>query len=157
MGADISPWQVVSIHAPREGCDRSELAYPLGRASFNSRTPGGVRLGQCFPCRQSVQVSIHAPREGCDIQHISGGGRKVCFNSRTPGGVRLLTLLSADTTAVFQFTHPGRGATSQVGRLLPEFRVSIHAPREGCDEDLFLLSLRDLSFNSRTPGGVRLP
>ena len=36
---------VVSIHAPQEGCDNTDLeeyAAPLG---FNSRTPGGVRLG----------------------------------------------------------------------------------------------------------------
>ena len=34
---------------------------------------------------------------------------------------------------VFQFTHPGRGATasSDLARVLSD--VSIHAPREGCD------------------------
>ena len=56
----------------------------------------------------------------------------------------------------FQFTHPGRGATQ--GREIPYqgYQVSIHAPREGCDELLLLHSIvRQLSFNSRTPGGVR--
>ena len=34
---------------------------------------------------------------------------------------------------MFQFTHPGRGATD--GTYLPSdlTDVSIHAPREGCD------------------------
>ena len=57
------------------------------------------------------KVSIHAPREGCDTRH----------GTSKPGD------------RVFQFTHPGRGATA----LCVDYRlsddVSIHAPREGCD------------------------
>ena len=34
---------------------------------------------------------------------------------------------------LFQFTHPGRGATSTSKDLHEHYRVSIHAPREGCD------------------------
>ena len=34
---------------------------------------------------------------------------------------------------MFQFTHPGRGATLKTGYSLYEVCVSIHAPREGCD------------------------
>ena len=33
--------------------------------------------------------------------------------------------------------------------------VSIHAPREGCDEKIVCLLYSPISFNSRTPGGVR--
>ena len=33
----------------------------------------------------------------------------------------------------FQFTHPVRGATRRLQRAAPCARVSIHAPREGCD------------------------
>ena len=33
----------------------------------------------------------------------------------------------------FQFTHPGRGATESNGLSPHDVRVSIHAPREGCD------------------------
>ena len=56
-------------------------------------------------------VSIHAPREGCDylVSQI------------------LLSLL------LFQFTHPGRGATQAEHTDSRALRVSIHAPREGCD------------------------
>ena len=80
---------------------------------------------------------------------------------------------------MFQFTHPGRGATASYKKCNSFDLVSIHAPREGCDDaevapskrrSLFqfthpgrgatnvgLVSLRrDLGFNSRTPGGVRL-
>ena len=57
---------IVSIHAPRGGCDLTREAYHL-----------------------MIDVSIHAPRGGCDakrvfhsLKHLSG------FNSRTPRGVR---------------------------------------------------------------------
>ena len=33
--------------------------------------------------------------------------------------------------------------------------VSIHAPREGCDNIYMRLRASEISFNSRTPGGVR--
>ena len=57
---------------------------------------------------------------------------------------------------VFQFTHPGRGATDKERILNRLQRVSIHAPREGCDSSGHDLGNINLSFNSRTPGGVRL-
>ena len=146
----------VSIHAPREGCDantsssvRSEGMFQFthpGRGatasvyscfkechSFNSRTPGGVRLHglskvqayqlfqfthpgrgatrRLFGCNTYVIVSIHAPREGCDYR----------FNP-----FRLLAYQ-------FQFTHPGRVATRTQPHIDIEVRVSIHAPREGFD------------------------
>ena len=33
----------------------------------------------------------------------------------------------------FQFTHPGKGATKREERALRKYEVSIHAPWEGCD------------------------
>ena len=88
-----SKWRngfVVSIHAPRVGCDTLDEVAELNLNSFNSRTPRGVRLPrQMLPVLQvhrfnsrtprgvrrimgMVQVlrqgvSIHAPRVGCDI------------------------------------------------------------------------------------------
>ena len=71
-----------------------------------------MRLISLLTLDDEFEVSIHAPREGCDdypqqctIPHI-----------------------------VFQFTHPGRGATLVIA----------------------LSSELIESFNSRTPGGVRL-
>ena len=45
----------------------------------------------------------------------------------------------------------GRGVGTQQGKEI----VSIHAPREGCDSGGHDLGNINLSFNSRTPGGVR--
>ena len=38
----------------------------------------------------------------------------------------------------FQFTHPGRGATDSIFSVRFDGTVSIHAPREGCDLKLDL-------------------
>ena len=57
---------VVSIHAPREGCDIAKLILILSGFSFNSRTPGGVRHRMPTYKAMHTLVSIHAPREGCD-------------------------------------------------------------------------------------------
>ena len=78
------------------------------------------------------------------------------FNSRTPGGVRLLRVCLRTTNVSFQFTHPGRGATAGARAQRDRPRVSIHAPREGCDTTQGNTLCLTKRFNSRTPGGVRL-
>ena len=42
-------------------------------------------------------------------------------------------------------------------RVVEGVAVSIHAPREGCDSICLSKIFLHLSFNSRTPGGVRRP
>ena len=79
------------------------------------------------------------------------------FNSRTPGGVRLSLTPRNVTELAFQFTHPGRGATRERKLISGGEVVSIHAPREGCDANRQDQTTKPKSFNSRTPGGVRLP
>ena len=50
------------------------MSWLVGERSFNSRTPGGVRLLGYFGQKSANAVSIHAPREGCDPQ-----GRKIPY------------------------------------------------------------------------------
>ena len=51
---------------------------------------------------------------------------------------------------VFQSTHPVRGATPEAERPVLADRISIHAPREGCDKpDLSVL--KDMQFQSTHP------
>ena len=125
--------RLVSIHAPREGCDNNLIMRRTHSVSFNSRTPGGVRLHLAYEDNDLTYVSIHAPREGCD-------GKDGLNNYQL---------------AVFQFTHPGRGATRPAIDLTIWLNVSIHAPREGCDVLMSLSQRMSRRFNSRTPGGVR--
>ena len=103
----------------------------------------------------------------------------ISFNSRTLGRVRRSASCSGFGFLMFQFTHPGKGATRRcvvrrfqiyrfnsrtLGRVRHDYflpaigklDVSIHAPWEGCD----ILQLSSVaarhSFNSRTLGRVRL-
>ncbi len=128
------PHLLVSIHAPRAGCDNCLIIRHIDLASFNSRTPCGVRLPGTstmalplefqftHPVRGAtanralqhryIVVSIHAPRAGCDQQTSARWGSP--------------------------------------------FRVSIHAPRAGCDTYKTVSLRLSERFNSRTPCGVRL-
>ena len=80
--------RMVSIHAPREGCDRFVLRAHSPVARFNSRTPGGVR----HESLDGVFIVLHSfnSRTPGGVRHFprSQMARLKSFNSRTPGGVR---------------------------------------------------------------------
>ena len=57
---------------------------------------------------------------------------------------------------MFQSTHPGWGATYFNSQVSDDVKVSIHAPRVGCDSVWSVAPCVYSSFNPRTPGGVRL-
>ena len=146
-------------------------------SSFNSRTLGRVR--QEYPQLQlfAIGVSIHAPWEGCDVRPACPSRQRARFNSRTLGRVRHAHTAEAREYSQFQFTHPGKGATTSQSHRLDSVSVSIHAPWEGCDGAcvcilvLFVVSIHApwegcdhiegacastaLGFNSRTLGRVR--
>ena len=104
--------QRVSIHAPREGCDHKLVCTLCTVKTFQFTHPGrgATLLGGVFG--YFGQVSIHAPREGCDAKFAGMDPCINSFNSRTPGGVRRKRTLQMLMLYVFQFTHPGRGATA---------------------------------------------
>ena len=87
------------------------------------------------------------------LARMSSGN--ACFNSRTPCGVRLWYCIMWARGGRFQFTHPVRGATYVPYRLLIPNYVSIHAPRAGCDCQVWISIFSLVRFNSRTPCGVR--
>ena len=133
------------------------MAISWSSTSFNSRTPGGVRQTMLNQIWLEGDVSIHAPREGCDLSGLGVLVSRRRFNSRTPGGVRLERSPYTSYKILFQFTHPGRGATYPACLGDWSCLVSIHAPREGCDSSRSWRALSTSCFNSRTPGGVRPP
>ena len=130
-----SVFKVISIHAPRVGCDLIRVAanakesifqstHPGWGATilfyllltsllnFNPRTPGGVRPHLRAVGTKSSLISIHAPRVGCDSLSFNVIDVDNDFNPRTPGGVRPSnTFAHLRATSIFQSTHPGRGAT----------------------------------------------
>ena len=140
---------------PGRGATYRHSAGSTLTACFNSRTPGGVRLSRLTDPSLSPAVSIHAPREGCDSKNTASRVQsRVSIHAPREG----CDGIGEDTFAAiegFQFTHPGRGATLIIGEIHQVSVVSIHAPREGCDETMPKSRSLAVSFNSRTPGGVR--
>ena len=146
---------MISIHAPRERCDRARRDRWAAISNFNPRTPREVRPQQqkiilelwhisihaprercdCRPWAQSCQkqISIHAPRERCDVSSLLLRRSLENFNPRTPREVRLNGLKNDSGTSLFQSTHPARGATSPDVLAHVMKNISIHAPRERCD------------------------
>ena len=127
--------QIISIHAPREGCDaghphadegeflyfnprtprgvrRSTVPPPLLYSNFNPRTPRGVRRAFDRGRFRAGGISIHAPREGCDAPTASERRTTWTFQSTHPARGATFGLAVADQVAQqFQSTHPARGAT----------------------------------------------
>ena len=65
------------------------------------------------PCARICRagVSIHAPREGCDVRNgLWTWSRSVSIHAPREG-CDLMRPISVVRLIVFQFTHPGRGAT----------------------------------------------
>ena len=125
---------LVSIHAPREGCDLMRVSkISISSIRFNSRTPGGVRhlYEQLRSTEREFQFT-HPGRGATSASDVSTASR-ASFNSRTPGGVRQYQSAKTNHRGKFQFTHPGRGATMYPPTAVATTEVSIHAPREGCD------------------------
>ena len=79
------------------------------------------------------------------------------FNSRTLGRVRHPPGAIVSSVGVFQFTHPGKGATTYVSILISWDYVSIHAPWEGCDFSLMQFYLDDEGFQFTHPGKGATP
>ena len=150
---------MISIHAPREGCDgrtETETAHER-QGAFQSTHPARGATRRRRAPREEEGISIHAPREGCDYFYVWSWSyvdisihapREGCdwitsapatkefdnFNPRTPRGVRQFHQPSYSATGGFQSTHPARGATSTSNSSRARIAISIHAPREGCDD-----------------------
>ena len=111
-GVLIPRLRLVSIHAPREGCDvRFHFLVWVGER-FNSRTPGGVRRVRDQGQRRLRRFNSRTPG-GVRRDRLLEEVVLRSFNSRTPGGVRHWLANVALLVVVFQFTHPGRGATQR--------------------------------------------
>ena len=80
-------------------------------------------------------ISIHAPREGCDDARDSGALEQDAFQSTHPvRGATRKPLSRGKSRSRFQSTHPVRGATTFQDNRWTSRNISIHAPREGCDQ-----------------------
>ena len=119
---------LISIHAPREGCDSTTHGSPPTGLDFNPRTPRGVRL--------LLGLSLTRPQN---------------FNPRTPRGVRPNRLPLCSACRHFNPRTPRgvrrtRSPSRQTGTA-----ISIHAPREGCDRARSVTKAGRVGFQSTHP------
>ena len=124
---------MISIHAPGVGCD----AVPRELRSHH-------------------EISIHAPRVGCDVKELIGEGKSVISIHAPRVGCDLMRELESYADKEFQSTHPVWGATRTrscrygcswhfnprtpcgvrrkwIKTPDASSKISIHAPRVGCD------------------------
>ncbi len=124
---------------------------------FNPRTPRGVRriFTAIRPSGRSFQ-STH-PARGATVAKSSKPGERKNFNPRTPRGVRLIEIGLAVLPENFNPRTPRgvrRGGTDLSGGA---HRISIHAPREGCDFFLCCPKKDNLKFQSTHPARGATP
>ena len=118
------------------GVRRGAISWPtISTGDFNPHTPCGMRQrryhgGAVYSLFQSAHPAWGATwattKAEADLRH---------FNPRTPRGVRLTPSFAAISLSVFQSTHPAWGATQNVVGVRLLCRISIHAPRVGCDRE----------------------
>ena len=149
--ADIGDLKRISIHAPREGCDPA-----TGRGShlgddFNPRTPRGVRqLTPMLPDNAVGFQSTH-PARGATQQYRRQRSTGRNFNPRTPRGVRLKVAYTAALAVYFNPRTPRGVRQSQPSPQVVPNQISIHAPREGCDQPSQAKSFQHRQFQSTHP------
>ena len=118
----------ISIHAPRAGCDLSELRKHIEH-----------------------HISIHAPRAGCDLSFDTVPSSSSDFNPRTPCGVRRTHPARGSCGCYFNPRTPCGVRLEHCFAHCIGGVISIHAPRAGCDGSAtVLISLRFL-FQSTHP------
>ena len=100
-------------------------------------------------------ISIHAPREGSDRFSDKSTHIISDFNPRSPRGERRVGSKVLTFITSFQSTLPARGATQYDSRDDLPPTISIHAPREGSDQQNDRSRTKALNFNPRSPRGER--
>ncbi len=168
--------QAISIHAPREGCDRLYLMALFGTYNnFNPRTPRGVRRPAAWfkigtgpfqsthPARGATcklgggrkmtpNISIHAPREGCDARRSCRLSIWSNFNPRTPRGVRHEDMKKQWEAEEYFNPRTPRGVRPWHHlESYVDLIISIHAPREGCDGGALYAECSSRSISIHAP------
>ena len=166
-----------STHPARGATGLAAVVNPDG-SYFNPRTPRGVRLTHSFSSDGSSGFQSKHPARGATCSYCKHGPINGDFNPRTPRGVRRATtdqgmtprtisihapregcdgwlLRSSVGSALFQSTHPARGATaSAVVIKFPVCHFNPHTPR-GVRRPGCYPCKRPRHFNPHTPRGVR--
>ena len=168
----------ISIHAPREGSDRSRRYRRTPAPYFYPRSPRGERLRisiiparingflSTLPARGAtlrlapweflLLISIHAPREGSDDLLPWLFDPAYTFLSTLPARGATLVFISTERRQHISIHAPREGSDSGGRHYHPQRTISIHAPREGSDPGCQVSPLILADFYPRSPRGERL-
>ena len=75
---------MISIHAPREGCDGNMVKYCYRWQSFQSTHPVRGATRDHNRHERSRMISIHAPREGCDALYAPNASMSCRISIHAP-------------------------------------------------------------------------
>ncbi len=155
------------------------LVRELNPGEFQFTHPGKGATDAYLPKGEPASVSIHAPWEGCDVEVRHINPRKAVSIHAPWEGCDVGEDVAQAYNELFQFTHPGKGATpwhsSQTwwhpgfnSRTLGRVRHQLHHlslhrstfqfthPGKGATRGCKRKSSSVKRFNSRTLGRVRL-
>ena len=132
---DYQPYFLISIHAPRVGCDRQQLrGY------------------------QPLRISIHAPRVGCDAGWHAGDVVAAGISIHAPrvGCDKFYPYLKVFNGISIHAPRVGCDMERNIRDIIKD--ISIHAPRVGCDAPVQPHILPAPVFQSTHPvWGATLP
>ena len=138
---------------PGKGATLPPSALASVCTSFNSRTLGRVRRADYLTYAPVKVVSIHAPWEGCDYDALRIDFQIDVFQFTHPGkGATALSLLRVCCICCFNSRTPGGVRRRPCPRFDHRSEVSIHAPREGCDRSDFSSRIVRYRFQFTHPG-----
>ena len=125
---------IISIHAPREGCDTINQLRMAFQIQFQSTHParGATSNDKRLEADELLFQSTH-PARGATACATLCRYVQARFQSTHPARGATGCLQGIYMGAGFQSTHPARGATGGGKWFVAIDAISIHAPREGCD------------------------
>ena len=145
--------RVISIHAPREGCDRGDSQIVRWIIIFQSTHPVRGATSSFVPSAYGASFQSTHPVRGATPRFCRLVPMPLFQSTHPVRGATCNTPMMFCTTAIFQSTHPVRGATLLIlahGRFA-SLHISIHAPREGCDGARVRACARDQGISIHAP------
>ena len=116
-----NPYKFQSTH-PLRGATGSTDRSRQARAHFNPRTPCGVRQKLHPGFTVSRSISIHAPLAGCDAMDKADSTATTSISIHAPlAGCDKSCSPVSRCRALFQSTHPLRGATAKAHKKMRHF------------------------------------
>ena len=113
----------------------------------------GCDLHVAYEDADLTYVSIHAPREGCDLSNCSYLSFDPLFQFTHPGRGATIEIDLMKANAEFQFTHPGRGATQNqlISSQVEKFQFT-HPGRGATGKVVIVIAESDVSIHAPREG-----